>query len=211
MSLINYTPPADGETADAADVVTPLNTIYNEFNGNIDNSNIKSAAAISTSKLADDAGITTAKIADGAVTPAKLTSGTGSSWTWQSWTPSWTNFTPGSATISARYTQIGKTVHFRIQVTLNGSTMGSDPQFSLPVTASSNEHIDRTLGLAHLKDASPAADNVGVVYLNSTTTAGIFRQIVSGSSIVYSAVTSTAPWTWANNDVIYLRGSYEAA
>lgn len=71
MSLINYTPPADGETADAADVVTPLNTIYNEFNGNIDNSNIKSAAAISTSKLADDAGITTAKIADGAITPAK--------------------------------------------------------------------------------------------------------------------------------------------
>lgn len=72
MSLINYTPPADGETADAADVVTPLNTIYNEFNGNIDNSNIKSGAAIATSKLADDAGITAAKIASDAVTATKI-------------------------------------------------------------------------------------------------------------------------------------------
>lgn len=89
--------------------------------------------------------------------------------------------------------------------------MGSDPQFSLPVTASSNEHLDRTLGLAHLKDASPAADNVGIVYLNSTANAGFFRAIVSGSSIAYSGVTSTAPWTWANNDVFYLRGAYEAA
>lgn len=72
MALINYTPPTDGETADASDVVTPLNTIYNEFNGNIDNTNVKSGAAIATSKLADDAGITTAKIADDAVTAAKV-------------------------------------------------------------------------------------------------------------------------------------------
>lgn len=71
MSLINYTPPADGETADAADVVTPLNTIYNEFNGNIDNSNIKAGAAISTSKLADDV-VTTPKILDDAVTAPKV-------------------------------------------------------------------------------------------------------------------------------------------
>lgn len=54
MGTINVTLPADGETADAADVNTPINTIVNEFNGNIDNANIKSAAAISGSKLADN-------------------------------------------------------------------------------------------------------------------------------------------------------------
>ncbi len=72
MGTVSFTPPTDGSTADAADVVTPLNTIYNEFNGNIDNANIKSAAAIATSKLADDAGITTAKIGTDAVTAAKI-------------------------------------------------------------------------------------------------------------------------------------------
>lgn len=53
MGTISFTPPTDGSTAEAADVVTPLNTIYDEFNGNIDNANIKANAGISGSKLAD--------------------------------------------------------------------------------------------------------------------------------------------------------------
>ena len=75
MANISVSLPSDGSTADAADLSSPINTIVNEFNGNIDNSNIKSGAAIATSKLADDAGITTAKIADGAVTDAKWRNG----------------------------------------------------------------------------------------------------------------------------------------
>lgn len=53
MSTVNFTPISDGSTADAADVNTPLQTIYDEFNGNIDNANIASGAAISGSKIAD--------------------------------------------------------------------------------------------------------------------------------------------------------------
>lgn len=54
MSTVSVTLPADGTTADVADYNTPINTIVNEFNGNIDNANIKTAAAISGSKLADN-------------------------------------------------------------------------------------------------------------------------------------------------------------
>lgn len=54
MGLISPTQVSDGTTADASDVNNPINTIANEFNGNIDNSNIKTAAAISGSKLADN-------------------------------------------------------------------------------------------------------------------------------------------------------------
>lgn len=54
MATINVTLPSDGETADVADYNTPINAIVNEFNGNIDNNNIKSAAAISGSKLANN-------------------------------------------------------------------------------------------------------------------------------------------------------------
>lgn len=54
MATISVTLPTDGTTADVADVNTPITTIVNEINGNLDNANIKSAAAISGSKLADN-------------------------------------------------------------------------------------------------------------------------------------------------------------
>lgn len=54
MSTISVSLPADGETIDVADYNTPINTIVNEINGNLDNSNIDAAAAIDGSKLADN-------------------------------------------------------------------------------------------------------------------------------------------------------------
>ncbi len=52
MGLISPTQVTDGTTADASDVNNPINTIANEFNGNIDNANIKTAAAIDGTKIA---------------------------------------------------------------------------------------------------------------------------------------------------------------
>ena len=51
MGTISLTLPSDGQTIDASDVNNPLNTLLNEFNGNIDDNNIKSAANISGTKL----------------------------------------------------------------------------------------------------------------------------------------------------------------
>jgi len=57
MALISFTKPADGETADAADVNTPLTTIYDEFNGNIDTTNMSTATAAKINALsAPDSG-----------------------------------------------------------------------------------------------------------------------------------------------------------
>lgn len=61
MSTISVSLPSDGETIDASDYNTPINTIVNDHNGNIDNSNIAAAAAIAGTKLADG-GITFAKL-----------------------------------------------------------------------------------------------------------------------------------------------------
>ena len=63
MGLINYSSIEDGTTIDAADVNTPLTTIYNDYNGNINSNN-----------LADNA-VTTAKIGDDAVTADKTAFG----------------------------------------------------------------------------------------------------------------------------------------
>lgn len=73
MGTISLTLPSDGSTAEVSDYNTPINTIKDEFNGNIDNDNIKSNAGIAGSKLADSA-VTTAKIADDAITGAKISS-----------------------------------------------------------------------------------------------------------------------------------------
>lgn len=63
MALISISQSADGETADASDINTPLNTIATEINGNLEAVNLK------------DSAVTTAKIADEAVTPAKRSGG----------------------------------------------------------------------------------------------------------------------------------------
>jgi len=65
MRLISLTLPNDGETVDAADVNTPFNTIATVINGNIENANIKSNAAIDGTKIADNS-IPTTKMKGGA-------------------------------------------------------------------------------------------------------------------------------------------------
>jgi len=62
MGLINpdLSGLVDGQTADAADVKNPINTITNEFNGNIEAANIK------------DATITAAKLASGTISSASV-------------------------------------------------------------------------------------------------------------------------------------------
>ena len=51
MSNISFTPIVDGTTGTASQVNTPLSTIYNDYNGNITDANIASAAAIAQSKI----------------------------------------------------------------------------------------------------------------------------------------------------------------
>jgi hypothetical protein len=61
MGTISVSLPSDGTTADVADYNTPINTIVTLVNGNLDNANIASGAAIAGSKLASD-GVTGTQI-----------------------------------------------------------------------------------------------------------------------------------------------------
>lgn len=65
MATISVTLPSDGESIDAADVNTPINTIVNAINGNLDSDNIK----------------------DASITPQKLTNFSSLSWTSVGYTP----------------------------------------------------------------------------------------------------------------------------
>lgn len=73
MGNISVSLPSDGTTADVSDYNNPINAIVNEFNGNIDNTNIKAGAAIDGTKIASNS-IPNSALA-GSITGDKLTGG----------------------------------------------------------------------------------------------------------------------------------------
>lgn len=70
MGTISVSLPSDGTGADVSDYNTPITTIVNAINGNLDNSNLSAGAAISTSKLAADNGISAGMISSTAISLA---------------------------------------------------------------------------------------------------------------------------------------------
>lgn len=128
---------------------------------------------------------------------------------WTSWTPTWTNLTVGNGTVTAKYTRVGRTIHFRLKFTLGStSTVGTLPRFSLPVESHSEYLSEYPIGAATYVDSGTAAYD-GVVQRDAATTALLRRIGGSGSPTVN--VTATAPFAWATGDYLMLSGSYEAA
>lgn len=187
---------ASGAIVYASDHNTQGALLAAVINGGLDNANIATNAAIDGSKLAD-----------GGITPAKLTSGTGASWAWQTWVPTLTNLSGGSQTF-AKYIQIGKTVFFRFEYALAGANISGSVSFTLPVTAAHSGRF--MLSEATLVDTGTAAFE-GFITMTNTTTVAIQVRNVSGTYATGSNLSSTVPHTWANTDIISVMGMYEAA
>lgn len=190
MGTISLTLPADGQTIDAADVNTPFNTIATVINGGLDSANIT----------------------DGGITPNELASGAGSSWAWQSWTPTLTNLTLGNGSVTASYIQTGKTVFFKFKFVLGTtSAVGTSPTITLPVTATSTGMSGNSIiGDVSFLD-NGAAQYRGSFYYLSTTTGIIAANVASTTYLSIASVTSAAPFTFGSTDEICISGTYEAA
>lgn len=166
MGTISLSLPSDGSTIDAADVNGPLNAIVAEFNGNIDNTNIKAAAAIDGSKLAS-AGITATQLATGAVTFDKAAIG----------------FLVGISIGSSSSSSTGTTI-IPLDDTIPQNTEG-DEYLTLSITPRGATHlleIDVTIFLAN----SAAAYNM---------IAALFQDTIANAlatSISYGAVAGAA-------------------
>lgn len=175
----------------------------------IDGLNIKDGA------LNTNNSVVTANVTDGAITPAKLTAGTGSGWSWQSWVPTWANLTTGNGTLNyAKYIQVGKTVFFRFKFTLgNTSAVGTAPTFTLPVTANADytdSNPDTWTSVVKFVDTGTAAYS-GFVTWGSSTTGLLRTSNVAGTAPTDTNVTAAVPFAFANTDVISASGFYEAA
>lgn len=158
--------------------------------------------------------VTTTSIADSAVTPAKLLTGTGSGWSWQSFTPAFTNFTIGNGVIATRYTQIGKSILWQGRVTLGStSAMSAAPTMTLPVTMNttvvgSGSNLG-PLGTLYLVNTGVQLF-LGIVQTLNSTTASLLG-LSSSAGIPQTNITSTTPFTWVNGSIFSWSVIYEAA
>lgn len=160
-------------------------------------------------KLNTNSSVVTANVTDAAITPNKLVASSGTGWAWSNWTPTWVNLTPGNGTVSAKYTQIGKTVLFRIIVTFGTTTaIGGDTSFTAPVTAtiSGSNVVSRAVQFTQ-----GATRNFGIILATSTTVFNVYADNAAGTYSTISALSSTVPFTWANANILDLNGAYEAA
>ena len=139
----------------------------------------------------------------GVILPSALVAGTGSSWTWQSWTPTWTNLTIGNATVTAQYIQTGQTVNFSLDITFGSTTsMGTAPIFTLPVNSVAPiSGYFRPSGTSLMSVSTTGTVYYGYNYISSTTTCYIE---------VSEGITPTAPFTWTTGSVLSVTGTYQA-
>lgn len=136
--------------------------------------------------------------------------------TWQSWTPTLGNFVVGSGTLIAKYTMVGKTVHFRFTFIYgSGSSVSGTMRATLPVPPAADYEYAAING--DYIGKVTVTDNVTAVYegnarlIDSSSTINF---VLQGATSTYvnqpSSVTGGAPMTWATGDRLYWSGTYEA-
>jgi hypothetical protein len=188
MATISVSLPSDGQTIDAADYNTPISTIVTEINGSLDSDNIAASGVV----------------------PNNILTGTGTSWVWQDWTPSYSNIIEGNGTVVAKYIQIGKTVHYRYRLTLGSTSgVGTTATISLPVT-SVDYAVNTPIGECIYTDANGSVYN-GAAMLVTTTTLVLRVNTASTTFTTVTGTSSTIPFTWTTSDVVSITGTYEAA
>jgi len=176
-----------GDTILSAHINDGLNTIYDEFNGNIDNSNI-----------VDGAGIAISKTALGTYT------------TWTDFAVTWTatGVAPaiGNGTITARYCQIGKTVTYQIHLDPgNTTTFGTGAWFfNAPVAPTANAQ-DLAVGSAHCLDSGTG------YFAGVTKFSGTSLYAVGSGESDGTQWGQNSPMTWVDADSGSFSIIYEVA
>lgn len=129
---------------------------------------------------------------------------------WIAWSPTWTNLMVNNGTQYARWTKIGTTVVFALDLKLGStSAVAANPNFSLP-TAAYAATLQTMLISVDLADEG-TAHYPGVGYPGSATTLVLMAQSAGGTYVSTGEINATAPFTWTTGDSIRVSGMYEAA
>jgi hypothetical protein len=126
---------------------------------------------------------------------------------WINFTPVFTNITVGNGVITAKYTRVGRTVHFSIRFVWGSTTTASGIFIvSLPLAKASNSFANITVLMQDgTFGAFPGfADTPGdSMFILAISAAGTFA--------TQSGTGATDPFTWSTNDVLSMSGTYETS
>lgn len=131
---------------------------------------------------------------------------------WQLWqqgkksfTPSWTNFVPGTSSLTAFYWVVSGRLFAEVDLTLaSGFTMsGSTPRIALPIAPAVALPEMRPLGQAFYLD-----NGSGRYFGELAALSGQAELLARGSSGFVIAVTNAAPFAWAIGDQMHLAFNY---
>jgi hypothetical protein len=115
--------------------------------------------------------------------------------------PTYTNLTSTSGTDTSRFKISGQEVTFEQCLVFGASTtMGSDPRFTLPVTAATYS-VATIVGRAMYQDTG-TKQFLGDVVLLNTTTANFLRNITDSTDSYTAALNASNPHAWASTDII---------
>lgn len=112
------------------------------------------------------------------------------------WSPTPSNFTVGSGTLVARYL-VNSLYSMLIYVKFtmgSGSSMGSGPTFSLPISTA-----ERSIFSCYIEDAG-IAGYMGACSVYNGTTCSINLIGTAGTYAGFSQITSSTPFTWGTGD-----------
>jgi len=128
---------------------------------------------------------------------------------WQTYTPTlsygWAN---GNGTWTARYVQIGKTVHVNAYFIIGSSTTkGSGCDVSLPIAAANT-----ALQLNSNAYCSIASNFYPIPIIAQSATTVRFKTLVAnGIYGIYNDLSGTTPATFNTSDILYFGLTYESA
>jgi hypothetical protein len=130
---------------------------------------------------------------------------------WGNWTVDWVNLIVGNGTVTAKYIQIGKTVHGRITVKLGStSQIQGAVTFNLPVTSVLYGGLTHTIGtVGYLENG--VGGHSGALGYASPTRAYLWAISAGGTYAGLTSLSNVKPFTWGTDDEIGCSFTYEAA
>jgi hypothetical protein len=139
---------------------------------------------------------------------ADSTAATGLKWdgAWTTYTSTLTNVTIGNGGFATRYQKIGKTINFEMSLSLGStSSVTNYIQFSLPSIPA------RVGGYSTIIYDDSAATWFEGYFRNNGVDSQMYLYVIPTNATwaTYLLSGTTTPFTWATNDNLYVRGSYE--
>jgi hypothetical protein len=142
-----------------------------------------------------------------------MAGGSASGGLWQDYVPSFSNVSVGNGTLTARYTQNGKTVHFWVDIAVgSSSSVTGTIGVGTPVTGLSTTGFVYPMGTAIAKPAGATGSNVFKGFTTNEGTGPITSaRVVAANGANGGLWNATTPFAWSDGANFSLLAVYEAA